>query len=96
LQLLIVILQNEANFITSFQWFCLPRAVVEGAALVGEDGKGKNGLAGYFKRLARHYPQAMGNWLGKLWPWPDEDSEDEPKRPIEEVLAAGSAFRDEE
>jgi len=64
----------------------LPRAVVEGATLVGEDGKGKNGLAGYLKRLARHHPQAMGNLLGKLLPWPDEDNEAEPKRPIEEVI----------
>ena len=59
----------------------LPRAVVEGATLVGEDGKGKNGLAGYFKRLARHHPQAMANLSGKLLPFPDEDSETGPNGP---------------
>jgi hypothetical protein len=49
---MIVILQNEANFITSFQLFRLPRAVVEGAALVGEDGKEKRPD----HPISRHYP----------------------------------------
>jgi hypothetical protein len=77
----------------------LAHAILEGAALVGEDGRGKNGLAGYFKRLARHYPQATGNLLGKLlpWPWPEDDSSTQPRRSLEtgKLCRIISALRDD-
>ena len=47
----------------------LVRAIREGATLVGGDGKGKNGLVSYFKRIAWRHPQAMANLLGKVLSW---------------------------
>jgi hypothetical protein len=40
--------------------------IIEAAVLIGEDGKGKNGLAGYFKRLARDHPRQMRSLAGKI------------------------------
>jgi hypothetical protein len=50
----------------------LARAILDGAALVGEDGTGKNGLAGYVRRLARRHPRAMTNGLRKVLPFATE------------------------
>jgi hypothetical protein len=50
----------------------LAQAIVEGAALAGEDGTGKGGLAGYLKRLARRHPKAAVKLVGKALPWPTE------------------------
>jgi hypothetical protein len=68
----------------------IPRAILEGAASVGENGIGKNGLPGYLKRLQRRCPRAMAKTLGKVLAFPAQASaaEREHKQPTEEEVAA--------
>jgi hypothetical protein len=67
----------------------IPRAIMEGAALVGENGIGKNGLPGYLKQLQRRHPRAMTKALGKVLAYPAEPSAGrEVKEPTEEEVAA--------
>jgi len=71
---------------SEFERNTLAQAIVEGAALVGEDGRGKNGLAGYFKRLTRRHPQAVGNLLGRVLPWPTQRSDEKTSAQWQEEL----------
>jgi hypothetical protein len=43
-------------------------AVVEAAEKVGEDLHGKNGLVGYLRRLAIHYPETFAGLIGRCIP----------------------------
>ena len=44
-------------------------AIVEAAALVGEDGEGAEGLVGYLKLLAVTEPRAYASLLGRVLPY---------------------------
>lgn len=46
----------------------LKEAILEAAALSGEDGKGKNGAVGYLKWLSRAEPAVFGRMLEKVMP----------------------------
>jgi hypothetical protein len=43
----------------------IPEAVVRAAKAVGEDGRGKDGLVGYFKHVARRHPKLFAR-LGRM------------------------------
>jgi hypothetical protein len=43
-------------------------AILKAAAQVGEDGKGKDGIFGYFRRLAKNDPKSFLALLGRLPP----------------------------
>jgi hypothetical protein len=63
-------------------------AIVEAAALVGEDGDGRGGLVGYLKLLAVTEPRAMAALLGRILPLQvNADVEVRETRTIEEVAA---------
>jgi hypothetical protein len=47
-------------------------AVLEAISSAGEDGKGKAGITGHFKRLARRDPKSMAQLLGKVLRWPTQ------------------------
>jgi hypothetical protein len=46
----------------------LKEAILEAAALVGQDKRGKDGLIGYMKRIAIAYPEEFCALLGKVLP----------------------------
>ena len=46
----------------------LREAGIEGAARIGSDGKGKDGLTGWMQMCARKYPKDYLAFLGKLLP----------------------------
>lgn len=46
----------------------LKEAILEAAEAVGENGKGKDGLVGYLKRVARKDVKAFSALLGKVLP----------------------------
>ena len=46
----------------------LKTAILEAAAIVGSDGKGKDGLVGYCRFLACNEPRAFAQLLGKVLP----------------------------
>lgn len=46
----------------------LKEAILAGAAAVGQDGKGKDGLAGYCRYLAVDEPKAFAALLGRVLP----------------------------
>ena len=46
----------------------LKEAILEAAKLVGQDGKGKEGLVGYLKRVATQDVKAFSALLGKVLP----------------------------
>ena len=58
----------------------LVEAIVSAAAQVGEDGLGKDGLVGYFVRIARTEPKLFANLLVRLIPY-QSPSEEEPSEP---------------
>jgi hypothetical protein len=67
----------------------LAQGILEGAASVGENGIGKNGLPGYLKQLQRRHPRAMAKALGKVLAFPAEPSAKETEyKPTEEEMAA--------
>lgn len=43
-------------------------AILDAAAVVGENGKGRNGLLGYLVRLARKHPQSYVHLIAKVLP----------------------------
>lgn len=46
----------------------LKDAIIMAAEQCGEDGKGKDQLVGYLKRLARNYPKTFAALLGRVLP----------------------------
>jgi hypothetical protein len=44
----------------------LPEAIIRAAEMVGQDGRGKDGLVGYLKRLALEQPARFGQLLGMV------------------------------
>ena len=46
----------------------IKEAILAGGEQVGYDGKGKDGLPGYFRRLARDYPKDYAALIGKMLP----------------------------
>lgn len=53
----------------------LKRGIIDAAILIGEDGRGKNGLIGYLKFLARKHPKCYVQLLGRLLPLQLGDTE---------------------
>lgn len=58
----------------------IKEAVVDAAAQIGEDGKGRNGLQGYLKRLALHEPRSFATLLGRIIPIQIQGDPDAPFR----------------
>ena len=56
--------KGKENWLT----MTVKEAVSEGAAMVGYDGKGKDGLAGYMRRLAEKEPVAFTTLLKAIIP----------------------------
>lgn len=46
----------------------LKDAILEAAEAVGENGKGKDGLIGYLKMVAKKEPKAFATLLGRVLP----------------------------
>lgn len=46
----------------------LKDAIVKAAEAVGEDGRGKDNLVGYCKKLAKEEPKAFASLLGRVLP----------------------------
>ena len=46
----------------------LKGAILQAAAAVGEDEKGKGGLQGYCKKLAKEQPKAFASLMGRVLP----------------------------
>ena len=57
------------------------------AEQVGEDGKGKDGLVGYLRKIARTQPKTYAALLGRLLPYQITESppEEVAYRSVEEV-----------
>lgn len=67
----------------------LKEAILLAAEQVGQDGEGKNGLAGYLSTIARTQPKVFVGLLSKLLPCQVNDSPARPTfRSHEEVRAA--------
>lgn len=47
----------------------LKEAITKAAAMVGSDGKGKDGVEGYLSWLAKRHPQVFGRLMEKLLPF---------------------------
>jgi hypothetical protein len=43
--------------------------IVKAAGFIGSDGKGKDGLVGYFTTMARKQPEQFGKFLGQVLPY---------------------------
>lgn len=56
--------KGTPNFMTT----TIKDAVIQAAKLVGEDGKGRDALVGYMKRLAIGEPKAFASLLGRCLP----------------------------
>jgi len=46
----------------------LKEGIIDAAVSLGEDGRGKGGLSGYLKMLAKRYPKQFSSLLGRLLP----------------------------
>jgi hypothetical protein len=55
-------------------------AILEAAEQVGEDGKGKGGLVGYLKRVAKKDPKVFCSLLGRVLPLQKEANMSEIER----------------
>jgi hypothetical protein len=56
----------------------LKDAILSAAEQVGEDGKGRDGLVGYLRRIACTEPKSFAMLLGRLLLLQDTDQDDEP------------------
>ena len=56
----------------------LKEAILLAGEAVGENGKGKDGLMGYLKNLARTQPQSFASLLGKVLPLTIAGDKDNP------------------
>ena len=66
-------------------------AIVEAAALVGEDGEGSEGLVGYLKLLAVTEPRAYASLLGRVLPY--QITVDEGPRPLATLAELAEELR---
>lgn len=73
----------------------LKRAIMEATAMVGRDGKGKDGLHGYLMRLAIGHPKVYARLLEKLIPMhikiDDDNVKIEKYETVEELQLAMAA-----
>jgi hypothetical protein len=61
------------------------QAIRLAAEKVGEDGAGRNGLVGYFCRIARKKPKLMMRMLERIMVHELNNEPDKVNRPVEEI-----------
>ena len=66
----------------------LKQAILDAATEVGLDGKGKEGLTGYCKLLAKEHPSSFSGLLGKVLPTQVAGDPDNPVLPQAAIIAA--------